>query len=195
MLNLVKSQGWNITGEVQVINPIPTVSTLFQGTLDSVRELVYVGPLNSLGGIKVFCDAIDTIAPELGKAGVTISFVGTIGTIDDFTSEEWIEIHASSWDEFGIKWSLHPVSTNQEIIDFLADPALGRLAISPSIADAVPTLNQELYFGGFPLLASQNSGVKDAMEPSHQDALLFVPEAAPLGQKLKSSLRYTGKLF
>lgn len=95
---------------VHVVDTIPTANVAGPGGQKiDVTELVFAGSLTTLDGIKVFCEAIDIAASQLADAGISISFVGIAGTIDHVPSEEWIDIYAGNWHDYGLDWKIEKV--------------------------------------------------------------------------------------
>jgi hypothetical protein len=82
------------------------------GKTAEVKELVFAGALTTLDGLKVFCEAIDIVASELVKAGVSVSFAGVPKTIDNVPSEKWIDIYAGNWQDYGLDWQIVKVCFN-----------------------------------------------------------------------------------
>jgi hypothetical protein len=103
---------WKLSGNgTHVIEGVLQNKKMYSLSVDvNVKELVFVGDMTTLDGIKVFCEAVDIVASELARAGISVSFAGVPKTIDNVPSEEWIDIYAGNWQEFGLDWNLVKVS-------------------------------------------------------------------------------------
>lgn len=157
------------------------------GKTSTVKELVFVGSLTAVDGIKVFCETIDLIAAEIGQAGVSVSFVGVPKTIEELPSDEWIEVHASSWDEHSIKWNIIPVTETTGIVKYLAGAA-GRVAILPTLFDPSAIVAQEILYGGFPFISSTKSAIKDMIVSEDQSRVLVNPDVVDLTKKFRDMI-------
>ncbi|KAL3895650.1 MAG: hypothetical protein SGCHY_004573, partial [Lobulomycetales sp.] len=161
LLDNIREQAWEIDATVtHVIESIPSVNIAGPGgKYSDVNELVFVGNLNALDGLKVFCEAVDIAAADLSKAGISISFAGVPDMIDDVPSAEWIEIYAGNWQEYGLEWQIVKAHDSSDILEHLAEKP-GRIAVLPSLFDANSVVGQELLYAGFPFVASTQSALK-----------------------------------
>jgi hypothetical protein len=108
LLEELGNRNWDIRlATTHVIQVVPSSSVVGSGgKFSGVKEFVFVGALTTLDGIKVFCEAIDIVASELVKAGISVSFTGVPDTIDNVPSEKWIDIYAGNWQDYGLEWQL-----------------------------------------------------------------------------------------
>lgn len=189
LLDSLRERGWNLsTSGIHVIDKISSNSVQGPGgKTSSVKELVFVGSLSAIDGIKVFCEAIDLIAAELGQADISVSFVGIPKTIEELPSDEWIEVHASSWDEHSIKWNIVPVTETTGIVKYLAGAA-GRIAVLPTLFDPSAIVAQEILYGGFPFVASSKSAIKDMIVSEDTSRVLVNPDVADLTKKFRDMI-------
>lgn len=185
-----KSWSLNLSG-AHVIEAVSSESAAGPAQTTEVKELVFAGAMTTVDGLKVFCEAIDIVASELAKAGISVTFAGVPNTIDNVPSEEWIDIYAGNWQDYGLEWQIVAVRESSEILEHLSEKS-GRVAVLPSLFDASSVLGQELLFAGFPFIASTESALQKMIITEDLDQVLVEPTADALGAKFTALIGQQG---
>lgn len=193
LLETLRKQSWSFSSSAtHVIDMIPSTSIAGPGgKYSSVSELAFVGNLDTASGLKIFCEAIDNVAAELGKAGVSVSFVGIPKTIDDVPSAEWIDIYAGNWEEYGLKWNLITAEDSSEILQYLSQSP-GRIAVMPSLFDPTSIIGQELLYSGFPFIASTETALNKMIISEDRERTLVTPTTKALSKRFKEIINSQG---
>lgn len=148
----------------------------------------------------MFCEAVDIVVSQLVDNNVRISFAGISGTIDGIASEQWIDIYAGNWEEYGLNWQLlkvfppvfnQKVHESSEILEYLAEE-LGRVAVLPSIFDANSDIGKEMLYSGFPFIASTESALKNMIVNEDVEQVLVEPTVDSLSLKLNDIIKTQG---
>lgn len=185
--------------------PFPTSTTPSQKlkSLKQVKELVFVGELSLAGGLKVFCDAIDTLLLAADTFDYQITFMGRSSEISDLQSSEYIELRALNWEADSVKWNMKADVDVKDILAYLSQASMGRLAVMPSIPDISSVVEQELLNAGIPFVGSSSSSIRDYVSekwvveplgPELADKLAAVFDSEGIYSSLKHQFKYI-KLF
>ncbi|KAI9347615.1 hypothetical protein BDR26DRAFT_47834 [Obelidium mucronatum] len=187
IFNEILAANWAINKEnTHVLNkPAPKYS-LTKATSESVQELVFVGSMTNAGGLKVFCDAIDSLIQEIQAEKIKITFVGSSGRINDMKSEEYIELRSLNWDAFEVAWSIRVVDDLEEIAKYASGK--GRLAVYPALNDPVGTLAQTLIQSKIPIVLSGNSAAKEILAASDKLSIVVDADGVSFAAKIKTIL-------
>ncbi|KAJ3217598.1 hypothetical protein HK099_005400 [Clydaea vesicula] len=195
LLETVRKLSWKFsTFGTNVIERISSiVETEDLGIKEAtLKELVFVGPMTTIDGLKLFCESVDLVAEELGKAGISVSFVGFEKTVDDVPSGEWIDIYASNWEEYGLKWNVIKLREVHEILSYLKMDS-GRIAVLPALLDFSSTIARELLFNRYPFISSYNSAIKDMILEEDKVQVLSNPTAAEFSERFRNLITNSGK--
>ncbi|MBD5646990.1 MAG: glycosyltransferase family 4 protein [Desulfovibrio sp.] len=184
LLDWMRGRGWKLPAQSQVI---PNFTSPYAESAETAsprrgrdtappRELVFFGRLEERKGLRVFCDALLLLPPEL-LAGRRVTFLGREGGYTPEQVRDW----------------LAPLGEAEPRLDFhtnLDAPAAraylcgeGRLAVMPSLRENSPCVVSECLESGIPFLASASGGGPELARP--EDADCFVePDAAKLASRL-----------
>ncbi|KAJ3210339.1 hypothetical protein HDU82_008330 [Entophlyctis luteolus] len=153
----------------------------------SVHEIVFVGPMTHAGGLKVFCDAIDHLVTQGLKPTPKITFLGSRGTINDLSSDEYVDLRSLNWDAADLAWAIHTADSLDQIQEYLtAQP--GRLAVLPTLSDPTGTLAHALIAARVPLLVSAANAAVDVLAAADRRDMVVHPSAEIVAAKIKNAL-------
>ena len=107
----------------------------FKKTTFKAKELVFIGEISITGGIKDFCDAIDSILQSGIESPFKITFIGGLGTINGLDSKEYIQLRSLKWDSQNIEWGIKDDISVRNALNYVGTDESGRLAIIPSLSD------------------------------------------------------------
>ena len=144
------------------------------------RERVFFGRLEERKGLRVFCDALLMLPPEL-LAGRQVTFLGREG---GYTTEE-VKGWLAPLSAVGLVPSFHTGLDAPAARAYLS--AGERLAVMPSLRENSPCVVSECLESGIPFLASASGGGPELARP--EDADCFVePDAGKLAARLAQIL-------
>ena len=161
---------------------------------ENVKELVFVGDLNILGGLKVFCDAIDALT-LLKSVSFSVTFIGKQSTIYELSSKEYIELRALNWEFKGIKWKIESKNDYNDIMNYMSLQDTGRLAVLPTLADISGVLEQEFAAAGIPFVGSSESSISEILNQKDISKVIAEPTGADVASKISSMISKGCKLF
>ncbi|KAJ3246689.1 hypothetical protein HDU78_006439 [Chytriomyces hyalinus] len=188
----VLSANWTLNkGTSQVLSkPIPRSIHEPELASELITEVVFVGPMTHGGGLKLFCDAIDSIISEIHSTNTRVTFLNPSGAvqtyINDLKSSEYIELRSLNWDAFDVSWSIHTVADMDEIVLYLSK--MGRLAIIPALNDPTASIAKALVQAKIPLVLSAQSAAVDVLSESDKANMVVSAESASIASKVKSIL-------
>jgi glycosyltransferase involved in cell wall biosynthesis len=189
-LETITKEGWSIKKEAKKVIPnIPSVPKVrpIGPTNARVTEIVFVGPLNIQGGLKVFSDALDIISEELGNAGIKVTFLGPLSTINEMASDEYLELRSQNWEANNLKWSIKVAEELNAIADYMTHGSAGKIGVVPSINDPSGSFAQTLLQSGVKFIGSSRSAIKEMVSTSSKD-IIVSPEGQQIATKISSVL-------
>ncbi|KAJ3093166.1 hypothetical protein HK102_006082 [Quaeritorhiza haematococci] len=187
MLEHMRENNWMLSeSSAFIVNPIPSLPMKAKNSkYVTVKEFVFVGPLNLINGLKAFCDAIDMLAKDISNSQVKVTFLGASTLINEMTSEEYIELRSLNWDAFDVQWSIVLANDMFSIMEYLTAPESGRIAVFPSLFDGSAVLSQEVLYAGVPLLGSTGSALRDLIVEEDKNAVLINVNGIELTKKMR----------
>jgi len=199
LLSTAKQAGWSISeSNVQVIHSIPikVKSELDRSETSIVKEIVFIGPLDILHGLNIFCDAIDLVSSDLAINNIKVTFLGSRESVNGVASDEYIEFRSNNWKQSNVEWFIKTVEqTENDVISYFTDTSLGRVAISPALFDGSASVLATLLDMRVPFIASDNTAIKELI--SEKDAaLVLIPAGSPieLSNRIRSNIGTHGKI-
>ena len=169
LLNKARAAHWTLPpSTTMVLADAPLHAAPAATTTGAIKELVFLGDLNAASGLQVFMDAIDQLV-LLGRTVLPskITFVGQVDTMNDFASDELIEMRAFSWN---IRYTIQSSLAGQDVVDYVRSGP-GRLAVVPALhKSGASRLAHQLVLAGAPVIAAHEYGSESALPAS----VLFV---------------------
>ncbi|KAJ3237422.1 hypothetical protein HDU81_009520 [Chytriomyces hyalinus] len=188
----VLSANWTMSRESsQVLSkPLPKSAQGPELASELITEIVFVGPMTHGGGLKLFCDAIDSIVSDIHNSNTRITFLNPSGAvqtyINDLKSSEYIELRSLNWDAFDVMWSIHTVVDIDEIVSYLGK--MGRLAVVPALNDPIASIAKALVQAKIPLVLSAESAAVDVLSESDKANMVVSADSASIASKVKNVL-------
>jgi glycosyltransferase involved in cell wall biosynthesis len=176
--------GWALS-ETRVVIPYPLVieeSSQVQGGRQTIDEIVFFGRLESRKGLRLFCDAVDTLVAR-GITPQAISFLGKEASEEGLASGTYIEKRSRRW---GTETKILSSFGRNEAVEYLSTP--GRLAVFASLADNSPYTIYECLGFGIPFVASNVGGIPELIAEDAREHVLFDLQEDALADKLEQAL-------
>ena len=180
LLQWMRGHGWRLPERSLVIPnftaPLGAVPPGRPEDAAPPRELVFFGRLEERKGLRVFCDALLLLPPEL-LAGRRVTFLGREGGYTPEQVRDWL----APLGEAGPRLTFHTHLDAPAARAYLCGE--GRLGVMPSLRENSPCVVSECLESGIPFLASASGGGPELARP--EDADCFVePDAAKLADRL-----------
>ncbi|MDR0881963.1 MAG: glycosyltransferase, partial [Candidatus Adiutrix sp.] len=182
MLEWAKNEGWklpvnsqvipNLTSEPGSFDPVHQQRSVL--TAGDVRELVFFGRLEERKGVRVFCDAINSLSSELLSDRV-VTFLGSECSYSKETISALLK-PAQQLAQFELKF-IDNFDTLQAR-NYLRK--LGRVALMPSILDNSPCVIYECLENEIPFFASSTGGGRELVHFEDRNQVFFSPEKKEL---------------
>lgn len=193
-LDVAMEQGWRISQHVHILphlvlsmaterSKVERAEELIPARQTRVTEFVYTGPLNVVGGLNVFLDAIDDLSSRDQEAHrrvfherqLEITFFGWNDVINDessLTGEHYIKMRANGWND-RVKWSVHSELHLDKMVKYLTEPGKGRIVVIPAIGDTSPFFLHQALRAGVPVIASDLKSTREIVHLQDRHAVLF----------------------
>lgn len=152
-----------------------------------VQELILFGRLETRKGVKLFCQALDRLAHRL--AGMKITFMGRVGTVDNRPADVYIRERAANWP---FDWEIIDSFGRHDAYRYVTQP--GRLAVLASPVDNSPCTAYELLELGAVFLACNAGGIPELIAPECHSTVLFDYTLASLTAQLNAVLDHGAAL-
>ena len=131
--------------------------------VDGVTDLVLFARHEDRKGFGVFCDALDRVADLLASKGVTVTFMGKLGTVDAQPSGVYLLDRSASWPfNYRVRTGFDRTAAIG-YIGSLASP----VAVIPSPFENSPYTVLEMASMGVPLVSSSAGGGPELVEPGY----------------------------
>jgi glycosyltransferase involved in cell wall biosynthesis len=151
-----------------------------------IRELVFFGRLEERKGVRVFCEALNRLSPEL-LAGREVSF---LGRQDHYDAAAVRALLRPALDRAGFAVRFFSGFSAAQARDYLRGP--GRLAVMPSLRENSPCAVSECLEDGIPFLASDSGGGGELILEDDRAGAVVAPRAPALAGRLEKILRDEG---
>lgn len=154
---------------------------------DALSRLVFFGRLERRKGLLLFLDAIDIVADELRRSGVSVLFLGQDTELDGRRASDLVRERARTW---GLAVSFQSGLGQPEALALLSKP--GSLAVMASPADNSPCTVYEAMERRIPFVAASTGGIPELIAEADHAQTLFAPDPVALAGTLRRAL--AGKL-
>jgi glycosyltransferase involved in cell wall biosynthesis/predicted O-methyltransferase YrrM len=171
----------------QYVMPAAPAAEVVRGRTAAPKEIVFFGRLEERKGLRLFCNAIQAMAGELARRGITVTFLGKAELCAGMPSLEYIGKRAATW-QFPVK-TLTELG-QPEALQYLRSG--DKLAVMPSPFDNSPCTIYEALAAGVPFLAARTGGIPELVEKDDRDRVLFDYETEALRKALEDALEHGG---
>jgi len=160
------------------------------GRTAPLKELVFFGRLEERKGLRLFCNAVQQIAPELERRGIGVTFLGKPVECAGMPSADYIAKRAATW-KFPVR-TLTDLG-QPEALWYLQDGG-DKLAVMPSPFDNSPCTVYEALDAGIPFLAARTGGIPELIAGEDRDRVLFEYTTVALGNALLEAIEQGGRI-
>jgi glycosyltransferase involved in cell wall biosynthesis len=164
-----------------------TFPAVAHGRAAAPRELVFFGRLEERKGLRLFCNALQLLADELGARDVSVTFLGKPQRCAGIDAVEYIDRRSTDW-PFPVR--VLTELDQAEALDYLRGG--DRLAVMPSPADNSPCTVYEALGWGIPFLAARAGGIPELVAAADHERVLFDSTSESLHRALRSVLEQGG---
>lgn len=183
LLNWMLGHGWRLPCNARVI---PNFTSALASTPPqcprksaTLSEIVFFGRLEERKGVRVFCDALLRLPPEL-LAGRQVTFLGREGGYTSDQMRAWL----APLTQAGMRLVFLSGLDAGQARAYLCSG--GRLAVMPSLRENSPCVISECLESGIPFLASSSGGGPELVCPEDRSSSFVPPDAAELATRLAS---------
>jgi glycosyltransferase involved in cell wall biosynthesis len=178
ILQQYSNYGWSLPSDVVVLpNFVSEHATEIQSPKRvAIKEIVFLGRLESRKGLWMFCRALDRLKYKLKEYQVT--FLGKATLEDGRYTDETLVRRSAAW-PFTIRLLNH--YDREQAITYLKGN--GRLAVMP-VTDNGPSAILECLEHGIPFLTCSGGGGQELLDEKDWDSNLFEPSVEHLCVKL-----------
>ena len=148
-----------------------------------IREIVFFGRLELRKGLRLFCDAIDSLCADGANLDFEISFLGKETKIYGRSSVGYISDRSKKW---SVPWRLISNKYQAGAIEYLR--GVGRLAVIASLGDNYPNTVLECVGAGIPFLASNTGGIPEIFASEDNAEVCFEPRPEILADRIRAVL-------
>jgi glycosyltransferase involved in cell wall biosynthesis len=154
-----------------------------RGRAPRPRTIVFFGRLEERKGLRLFCNAVDSLRDELAARAVTVVFLGKAGITAGRNSLDYIAGRSKRW-----RFPVKTMTTlgQPEALHYLRSGE--KLAVMPSPLDNSPCTVYEALANGLPFLAARTGGIAELIDAGDQDQVLFDYTSAALRAALLRAL-------
>ncbi len=190
LLDWVTSRGFELPRQTyiqQYVMPGAPASDVERGRTAPPKEIVFFGRLEERKGLRLFCNAVNAMADELARRGITVTFLGKPQICAGMPSLEYIAKRAAAWS--------FPVRTitdlgQPEALQYLREGE--KLAVMPSPFDNSPCTIYETLGAGIPFLAARTGGIPELVEKADREHVLFEHTTEALRKALEGAIEHGG---
>jgi glycosyltransferase involved in cell wall biosynthesis/predicted O-methyltransferase YrrM len=148
------------------------------------KEIVFFGRLEERKGLRLFCNAVQQLAPELERRRIRVTFLGKAGECAGMPSLQYIARRAATW---GFEVQTLTELGQPEALRYLLESS-DKLAVMPSPFDNSPCTVYEALAAGIPFLATRTGGIPELVAAEDRDRVLFDSTSASLRDALLDSI-------
>jgi glycosyltransferase involved in cell wall biosynthesis len=186
LIEWMRADGWALPRQTVVIqNLIGDIEAQPRAApaAEAVRELVFFGRQEIRKGLRLFCDAIDTLCAASDLTGLTITFLGKFSQVDSLHSGIYIAERGRRWPA---TLRILANADQAEALDYLGRP--GVLAVIPSLAENSPCVVAECLQLALPFIATDSGGTLELVAAADRDVCLVPPDPRALAARLHAIL-------
>lgn len=147
------------------------------------RTIVFFGRLEERKGLRLFCNAVDSLRGELAAREITVVFLGKPATVAGKNSLDYIAGRSRRW-RFPVK-TITTLGQSEALAYLLSGE---KLAVMPSPLDNSPCTVYEALACGLPFLATRSGGIGELIHGDHREKVLFDYTTAALRAALLRTL-------
>jgi glycosyltransferase involved in cell wall biosynthesis len=190
MLRWMENNGWQLP-EKRYVQPYILAPSLWArweeeapaGWAGSINELVFFGRLEERKGLRLFCDAIDSLS-KAACPPFKLTFLGKNGKIAEQDAVEYIDKRASKWI---CDWQILTNQDSSGALDYLREG--NRIAVIASLIDNSPNTVTECLHLRIPFIASRTGGIPELIATDGIDKVTFPLDSQVLADRLCDALR------
>jgi glycosyltransferase involved in cell wall biosynthesis len=148
------------------VQPLP--DPVSYGAAPKPRTIVFFGRLEERKGLRLFCNAVDSLRGELAAREITVVFLGKEATVAGIHSLDYIASRSRRW-----RFNVKTITTfgQAEALAYLR--AGEKLAVMPSPLDNSPCTVYEALGCGLPFLAARTGGIAELIHADDREKVLF----------------------
>lgn len=170
MLSYLRARGWELPARsfvqqyltsdaIRALREASPIEAGAHAEEDGV-ELVFFGRLEKRKGLVLFCNALDTLAAEDAGPIASVTFMGSLVSIDGVSSSEYLDRRRERW-----PWPVR-VEADLSQPEAVSRLSSGRcLAVMPSLVDNSPNTVYEALGLGLPIVVSRAGGTAELIAP------------------------------
>lgn len=186
LLNWMREHGWTLPRDTRCI---PNFTAL-PGSVpprpngagqDGTVELVFFGRLEERKGVRVFCEALSLLPPEL-LSGRRVTFLGKEAGFRAADVRAMLARQTAAGLQLTLLTDLGPGEARRYLC------AGHRLAVMPSLQENSPCVVAECLESGIPFLASSVGGGRELAREEDREHMFCAPKATILAERLRRAL-------
>jgi glycosyltransferase involved in cell wall biosynthesis/predicted O-methyltransferase YrrM len=190
LLDWVSARGFELPEQTtiqQYVLPGQPSPGVAYGRTAPPKEIVFFGRLEERKGLRLFCNAVQSIADDLARGGITVTFLGKPDQCAGMPSLRYIAKRAAAW--------TFPVRTltdlgQPEALQYLQSG--DKLAVMPSPFDNSPCTIYEALGAGIPFLATRTGGIPELVAKDDHQHVLFESTTEALRNALRDAIERGG---
>ena len=193
LLNWMNARNWPLPDSLFVEQNVVNVdnSALAIGpqsdqerTTQPISEIVFFGRQEIRKGVRLFCDALDHLAPLVGDIPLQVTFLGKFGNVGGVNSGAYIVMRSRKWN---MKTRFLSNLGQTDALQYLIMP--GRLAVIPSLAENSPCVVAECLALNIPFIATDSGGTAELVAEADWDRCLVIPDSNVLAKRLSACIK------
>ena len=190
ILGWLRQKGWALPPDrsVHVIQNICThlrsLAPASQTAQGPAREIIFFGRHEERKGFIPFCDTLDLIADDLRTQGVSVTFLGGLGTLNAEDSAVYLAARARQW---RFQMSILPDFDRIQAARYMA-ASRSAVVVIPSPVENSPYTVLEAVAVGKPIITSDAGGAIELLHESVAPALACPITATSLAGKLREAI-------
>jgi glycosyltransferase involved in cell wall biosynthesis/predicted O-methyltransferase YrrM len=192
LLDWVAERGFDLPEQTflqQYVMPAPAVaaSGVAPGRTAPPKEIVFFGRLEERKGLRLFCNAVQLLAGDLERRGITVTFLGKPEQCAGMPAVRYIEHRAAGW-----KFPVRTITDlgQPEALRYLQGGE--KLAVMPSPFDNSPCTVYEALALGLPFLAARSGGIPELIAKDDRERVLFEATTDGLRGALAEAIEHGG---
>jgi O-antigen biosynthesis protein len=188
LLEWMGQNGWELPRQTFVAPYIRPDAAKFSnlgapGEKREIREIVFFGRLELRKGLRLFCDAIDSLCANGASPDFEVSFLGKETQLYGRSSIGYISDRSKKW---SAPWRVISNKYQATAIEYLRGPS--RLAVIASLGDNFPNTVLECVGASIPFLASNAGGIPEVIAAEDREEVCFEPRPEILADRIRSAI-------
>ncbi|MBV9263135.1 MAG: glycosyltransferase, partial [Candidatus Eremiobacteraeota bacterium] len=190
LLDWVSARGFELPKQTyiqQYVLPGQGSPSVTYGRTAPPKEIVFFGRLEERKGLRLFCNAVQSLADDLARGGITVTFLGKPEQCGGMPSLQYIAKRSAAW-KFPIR-----TLTDLGQPDALRYLESGdKLAVMPSPFDNSPCTIYEALGAGISFLAARTGGIPELVAKDDHQHVLFEYTTEALRNALHDAIEHGG---